>query len=99
MGETKEHDEVAMPRMSTSRKTVRTYRAPKHFTAYVYEEDFRKIRELVQPYANIETGGDLFGLWQDQSTVISDSLGRERTVCVQQDHSIKTSSTFIKLAR
>ena len=40
------------------------------FTAYVYEKDLRKIQELVQPHPNIETGGDLFGLWQDERTVI-----------------------------
>ena len=40
------------------------------FTAYVYQEDLRKIQELVQLHPNIETGGDLFGLWQDERTVI-----------------------------
>ena len=40
------------------------------FTAYVYKEDLRKIKELVQLYPQIETGGDLFGLWQDDRTVI-----------------------------
>ena len=45
-------------------------RQGKDFTAYVYEEDLRKIRELVQPYPDIETGGDLFGLWQNERTVI-----------------------------
>ena len=54
--------------MSTSRKTLRVYRDC--FTAYVYEEDLCKIQKLVQPYADIETGGDLFGLWQDEKTVI-----------------------------
>ena len=49
--------------MSGSRKTA-------GFTAYIYEEDLRKIQELVQPYPDIETGGDLFGLWQDDRTVI-----------------------------
>ena len=40
------------------------------FTAYVYKKDLREIQELVQPYPQIETGGDLFGLWQDDRTVI-----------------------------
>ena len=40
------------------------------FTAYVYEEDLLKIQKLVQPYPDIETGGDLFGLWQGEKTVI-----------------------------
>ena len=40
------------------------------FTAYVYEDDFLKIQKLVQPYPDIETGGDLFGLWQDERTVV-----------------------------
>ena len=40
------------------------------FVAYVYEEDHKEIRKLVQQYPNIETGGDLFGLWKDERTVI-----------------------------
>lgn len=40
------------------------------FVAYVYENDYNKIQKLVQHYPNIETGGDLFGLWKDERTVI-----------------------------
>jgi integrative and conjugative element protein (TIGR02256 family) len=40
------------------------------FVAHVYEDDYRQIRELVQHYPHIETGGDLFGLWKDERTVI-----------------------------
>ena len=54
--------------MSGSRKTVE--RCRETFTTFVYQEDFRKIQELVQMFPNIETGGDLFGLWQDDRTVI-----------------------------
>ena len=43
-------------------------RAP--FVAYVYENDYEEIQNLVQLYPNIETGGDLFGLWKDERTVI-----------------------------
>ena len=54
--------------MSGSRKTVE--RCQETFTTFVYQEDFRKIQELVLMFPNIETGGDLFGLWQDDRTVI-----------------------------
>ena len=40
------------------------------FVAYVYENDYKEIRKLVKHYPNIETGGDLFGLWKDERTVI-----------------------------
>lgn len=40
------------------------------FVAHVYEDDYKAIRELVQQYPDIETGGDLFGLWKDERTVV-----------------------------
>jgi hypothetical protein len=40
------------------------------FVAYVYEDDHREIQKLVQQYPSIETGGDLFGLWENERTVI-----------------------------
>ena len=40
------------------------------FVARVYEDDYREIQKLVQLYPDIETGGDLFGLWQDAQTVV-----------------------------
>ncbi|XP_028402970.1 uncharacterized protein LOC114525750 [Dendronephthya gigantea] len=40
------------------------------FVAHVYQEDYREIQKLVKQYPEIETGGDLFGLWQDESTVV-----------------------------
>ena len=52
--------------MSTSGRSRR--RAP--FVAYVYENDYEEIQNLVQFYPNIETGGDLFGLWKDERTVV-----------------------------
>mgnify|MGYP002803898031 CR=1 FL=1 len=40
------------------------------FMAYVYENDYEEIQKLVLQYPHIETGGDLFGLWKDERTVI-----------------------------
>ncbi len=40
------------------------------FITYVYEEDYKEIQKLVQRFPNIQTGGDLFGLWKDEETVI-----------------------------
>ena len=40
------------------------------FVAYVYEDDYCEIQKLVQQYPDIETGGDLFGLWKNERTVI-----------------------------
>ena len=45
-------------------------RESKRFTAYVYENDYKQIQKLVLQYPEIETGGDLFGLWQNKNTVV-----------------------------
>ena len=37
---------------------------------YIYEDEMEKIRDWVLLKDNIETGGDLFGLWEDQHTAI-----------------------------
>ena len=44
------------------------------FLAYVYENDHKEIQKLVQRYPNIQTGGDLFGLWRDERTVVIQQL-------------------------
>ena len=41
-----------------------------NFVAHVYEEDYRAIQMLVKQYPNIETGGDLFGLWKNENIVV-----------------------------
>lgn len=42
----------------------------KAFTAYIYEQEKRYLEWLVLQRHNIETGGDLFGLWQNENIVI-----------------------------
>ncbi|XP_028402840.1 uncharacterized protein LOC114525641 [Dendronephthya gigantea] len=42
----------------------------KPFTVYMYEQEIRFLEWLVLRRQNIETGGDLFGLWQSEDTVI-----------------------------
>ena len=37
---------------------------------YIYESEFEKIKEWVLRHKNIETGGDLFGLWVDAHTAV-----------------------------
>lgn len=39
-------------------------------TMLIYEEDKRFIEESTLKYPNIETGGDLFGLWRNESEVV-----------------------------
>ncbi|XP_046859466.1 uncharacterized protein LOC124452879 [Xenia sp. Carnegie-2017] len=36
----------------------------------MYEKDYEGIQKMVQRYPNIETGGDLFGLWRSDNTVV-----------------------------
>ncbi|XP_046860209.1 uncharacterized protein LOC124453434 [Xenia sp. Carnegie-2017] len=40
------------------------------FVAYMYENDYKEIQKLVSYYPNIETGGNLFGLWRNDNTVV-----------------------------
>jgi hypothetical protein len=42
----------------------------KAFTVYIYEQEKRYLEWLVLQRQNIETGGDLFGLWQNENIVI-----------------------------
>lgn len=39
-------------------------------TVFIYEEDATMINKCVFQYPHIETGGDLFGLWQTESEVV-----------------------------
>ena len=40
------------------------------FQVFIYEDELENIREWVRKKTDIETGGDLFGLWIDQHTVV-----------------------------
>ena len=39
-------------------------------TIHIYESEYKKIKKWVLDYKNIETGGDLFGLWVDAHTAV-----------------------------
>jgi hypothetical protein len=39
-------------------------------TVYIYEPELNYLKWLVLQKRKIETGGDLFGLWQDQGTAV-----------------------------
>jgi hypothetical protein len=39
-------------------------------TVYIYEQEFDFLKWLVLRKPGIETGGDLFGLWQDEGTAV-----------------------------
>ena len=40
------------------------------FTVYINEGERYQINEWVMKYENIETGGDLFGLWLNETTAV-----------------------------
>ena len=40
------------------------------FTVYMYEQEKSYLEWLVLQRQNIETGGDLFGLWQNENIVV-----------------------------
>lgn len=51
--------------VSFTEKVVLIIRRTKmSFNLYMFESDFKEIRDFVLGYTNIETGGDLFGLWK-----------------------------------
>jgi hypothetical protein len=43
---------------------------PIAFTVYMYEQEKSYLEWLVLQRQNIETGGDLFGLWQNENIVV-----------------------------
>ena len=43
---------------------------PRNFEVVIYEEDFKQLCAWVLMKTNIETGGDLFGLWADKHTAV-----------------------------
>lgn len=40
------------------------------FKVFMFEEDYRMIESLVLRYPNLETGGDLFGLWTTEGNAV-----------------------------
>ena len=49
---------------------------PREFKVYLFQEDFEMMKDLVLRYPNVETGGDLFGLWtSDGDAVLHMVLG------------------------
>ena len=49
---------------------------PRELKVYLFEEDYEMMKELVLRYPNVETGGDLFGLWtSDGDAVLHMVLG------------------------
>ncbi len=43
---------------------------PRSFNVLIYEEDYKELCAWVLKKPNIETGGDLFGLWADKHTAV-----------------------------
>ena len=54
-----------------------TYEQDGGLKVYIYKSEFNKIREWVLHYKNIETGGDLFGLWVDAHTAVVQCSGKK----------------------
>ena len=49
---------------------------PRELKVYLFEEDYEMMKDLVLRYPNVETGGDLFGLWtSDGDAVLHMVLG------------------------
>ena len=42
----------------------------RQFKVHIYKDELERIRSWVQQKENIETGGDLFGLWMDKYNVV-----------------------------
>lgn len=47
-----------------------SYRSEGTFELVIYESEYRQIQAWTNKHQNLETGGDLFGLWQDDRTAV-----------------------------
>ena len=57
-------------KLGTESSDDETYARDGGLTIHIYESEFQKIKKWVLDYKNIETGGDLFGLWVDAHTAV-----------------------------
>ena len=57
-------------KLATESSDDETYARDGGFTIHIYESELEKIKKWVLDYKNIETGGDLFGLWVDDRTAV-----------------------------
>ena len=72
------------------------------FTLHIFESEFKEIENFVLQYQNIETGGDLFGLWtRDAEPVVQLIIGpgrkcRRTSVSFHQDTDyLQNVGTFV----
>lgn len=58
-------DNITLPRMQTDFAC-----SQRDFKIYLFEEDQKMMEDLVLRYPDIETGGDLFGLWTSEGDAV-----------------------------
>ena len=61
---------VPYEKLLTESSDDETHKKDGWFTVYIYKSEFNKIKEWVLRHKDIETGGDLFGLWVDAHTAV-----------------------------
>ena len=64
------YKQKAMQEMSSSYTLLKDEEPSKPFKVYIYRSEYKKIKKWVLLHRNIETGGDLFGLWLDSHTAV-----------------------------
>ena len=57
-------------KLDTESSDDETYARDGGLTIHIYKSEYEKIKKWVLDYKNIETGGDLFGLWVDAHTAV-----------------------------
>ena len=74
----------------------------REFKVYINEDEMERIRQWVELRPDIETGGDLFGLWIDQHTAVvqfvlgpGESCYRTHTSFFQDVSYLKNSGSYL----
>lgn len=65
-------------------------------TVYIYESELKFLQWLVLQKRKIETGGDLFGCWQDESTAIVQLILGPGEGCSRTPSSFHQDVTYLR---
>lgn len=65
-----EMQDIPYKKLATDSSDDETYGRDGGLTIHIYKSEYEKIKKWVLLHKNIETGGDLFGLWVDAHTAV-----------------------------
>lgn len=68
----------------------------RNFEVMIYEEDYKQLCAWVLKKTNIETGGDLFGLWADKHTAVIQFVVGPGQECRRSAHSFYQDISYLE---